>query len=93
MAAPHATGVAALIVSRFGRPDGGGLAMDPDRVEKILRETAANHPCPEQATIDYTIPGRDRPESWNATCSGDTERNSIWGDGIVDALAAVSGQK
>ncbi len=31
-----------------------------------------------------------RPASFNATCTGTTAFNSIWGEGIVDALAAVS---
>jgi hypothetical protein len=29
--------------------------------------------------------------AWDAPCIGDAERNSIYGDGIVDALRAVQG--
>ena len=97
MASPHAVGVAALIVSQFGKPDGGKksgqLTMKPKDVEKVLTRTATDHACPDPPVIDYTIPGRDRPASFNATCTGTTDFNSIWGDGIVDALAAVSGKK
>jgi subtilisin family serine protease len=97
MAAPHAAGVAALIVSQFGKPDGGKksgqLKMNPNDVEKVLERTATDHACPDPATIDYTISGRDRPADFNATCVGTTKSNSIWGEGIVDALAAVSGKK
>jgi subtilisin family serine protease len=91
MASPHAAGVAALIVSRFGTADPahpGGLTMDPALVRERLRATAANHACPNPATVDYTIVGR--PASWNATCLGTAEYNGFYGDGIVNALAAVT---
>jgi subtilisin family serine protease len=43
MASPHATGVAALIVSRFGKSDGaGGLAMSPTSVDASLQKTAVD---------------------------------------------------
>jgi subtilisin family serine protease len=94
MASPHAVGVAALIVSEWGHPDhgkkSGQLTMKPKEVRKILERTATDHACPDPPVLDYTIPGRDRPASWNATCTGTTEFNSIWGEGIVDALAAVT---
>ena len=88
MAAPHAVGVAALIVSEFGKGQrhGKGRTMDPARVEQILRDTATNVPCPS-AVISYAAEGR--PATFDAPCVGDAERNSIWGDGIVNALAAI----
>jgi subtilisin family serine protease len=90
MASPHAAGVAALIVSRYGTSDGhGGLTMDPALVRERLRSTATNHACPNPATVDYTIVGR--PSSWNATCVGTLRYNGFYGDGIVNALAAVGG--
>jgi subtilisin family serine protease len=93
MASPHAVGVAALIVSRYGHHDREhrGLTMDPADVAQILHETATDHACPDPPTIDYTPVGR--PAEFNATCTGSPASNSIWGDGIVDALAAVSGQR
>ena len=63
--------------------------MDPKEVEKILTRTATDHACPVPALIDYP----DRGPAYNAECVGTTDFNSIWGDGIVDALAAVSGKK
>ena len=33
----------------------------------------------------------ERPASWNATCSGTPAYNGFYGDGIIDALAAVTG--
>jgi len=96
MASPHAVGVAALIVSQWGHPGEGGkksgqLAMSPDVVEKILERTATDHACPDPPTITYQNVGR--PVEFNATCTGTTEFNSIWGEGIVDALAAVTSRK
>jgi hypothetical protein len=38
--------------------------------------------------LDYTNVGR--PASYTATCTGTADENSIWGDGIVDALTAVT---
>ncbi len=95
MASPHAVGVAALIVSQWGHPDhgkkSGQLTMKPKDVEKILEATATEHACPTPATIDYTIVGRT--PDFNATCVGTAEFNNIWGNGIVDALAAVTSKK
>ena len=90
MASPHAVGVAALIVSRFGHPDPqrGGLELLPHQTEKILMRTATPHPCPTPPVLDYTNVGR--PASFTATCVGTAEENSIWGAGIVDALTAVT---
>src|SRR6185295_3287446 len=90
MASPHAVGVAALIVSEYGRHDwrNGGLTLDPDAVERILRATATNHACPTPPVLDYTAVGR--PPTYTATCVGSPSFNNIWGDGIVDALEAVT---
>jgi subtilisin family serine protease len=90
MASPHAVGVAALIVSRFGYPDPtyGGLTLVPHQTEKILMRTTTPHACPTPPVLDYTPVGR--PASWNATCVGTAAENNIWGTGIVDALRAVT---
>ncbi|MGH3948358.1 MAG: S8 family serine peptidase [Pseudonocardiaceae bacterium] len=88
MAAPHATGVAALIVSRYGRFGRGGFGMDPDAVRRVLEGTAAETACPEPRTVDYLDEGRD--ESFTATCAGEPEFNGFYGHGTVDAFAAVT---
>jgi len=82
MAAPHATGVAALIIGALGGD------ADPAVVRSILEQSAADHACPDPATVDYTIVGR--PASWNATCTGTAEFNNFYGHGLVDAAAAVA---
>ncbi|HWL37703.1 MAG TPA: S8 family serine peptidase [Frankiaceae bacterium] len=89
MAAPHATGVVALIVSEFGHKDGrvkGGLTMKPKHVEEILFASAVPHACPEPRAFSYVPYGR----SWTNTCEGTTEFNGFYGHGIVNALNAVS---
>lgn len=82
MAAPHVTGVAALVIGALGGD------ADPALVRQILEESAADHACPEPATVDYTIVGR--PASWNATCDGTPTFNNFYGHGLVDAAAAVA---
>ena len=88
MAAPHAVGVAALIVSEYGKEQrrGRGRTMDPAKVERILRNSATDVACPS-AVISYIAEGRTA--DFDAPCIGTPERNSIYGDGIVNALAAV----
>jgi subtilisin family serine protease len=89
MAAPHTTGVVALIIQAHGASDGnGGFDLDPDSVHDVLAATASDTPCPDPALLDYTQEGR--PASWNATCVGSAENNSNYGEGIVNAAAAVA---
>jgi lantibiotic leader peptide-processing serine protease len=75
MAAAHASGVAALIVSRYGdlsSPKNGKLK--PSRVEAILQQTATEQPCPPDPT----------------DCRGGRGSNAFFGHGIVDAFSAVT---
>jgi subtilisin family serine protease len=87
MASPHAVGVAALIVAQYGHRDHRhrGLTLDPGKVEKILRRTATDTPCPATEPFDYGL-----GEQYIATCEGPPSNNGFYGDGIVNALAAVS---
>jgi len=90
MAAPHATGVAALIVSRFGERDdhGGGLSLAPWKVERQLTTTATAHACPDPPLQSYVREGR--PAGFDALCVGDAHFNGFYGYGIVNAFAAVT---
>jgi len=91
MASPHATGVSALAVSRFGVKDPrhkGGLRLAAWKTEFVLTEGAAEHPCPVPALYDYTVVGRSA--EFNALCEGTTEFNGFYGHGIVDAYATVT---
>ncbi len=90
MAAPHVSGVAALTVEARGSAGGGGPALDPAEVADILAASAQDHACPEGGVEDYTDEGR--PPEANAVCEGTTELNGLYGEGIVDAVAAVQGE-
>jgi subtilisin family serine protease len=90
MASPHTVGVVALIVAEYGKRDQreGGLKLNPDRVEKILRRTATDTPCPNPRTFDYPEPASG--DQFTATCEGPKSDNGFYGDGIINADAAVS---
>ena len=87
MASPHASGVAALIVSQFGKKHGGDFGYAPDKVERVLKSTAADRACPNPPLVTYTNEGR--PAEFNALCEGTRAYNGFYGHGIVDAYAAV----
>jgi subtilisin family serine protease len=76
MAAPHATGVAALI--RAAHPD-----MPVGAVQAILQNTAMPKDCPTPAEMD-PLSGALGVQ----TCSGGPGHTNFYGSGLVDALAA-----
>ncbi|MEU4577743.1 S8 family serine peptidase [Nonomuraea sp. NPDC023979] len=86
MAAPHATGVAAILISRFGKPGPGGLTLAPGTVERYLYETATDKPCPTPRAYVYKVYG----ESTTHVCEGDTAHNGFFGRGIVNAWEAAT---
>jgi subtilisin family serine protease len=83
MAAPHATGVAALAIAQYGKRDRvhGGLTLAPDRVERLLRMSAVDTACPAQNPFVYP----SLPPAYTAFCEGTKDRNGFYGDGIVSA--------
>jgi subtilisin family serine protease len=91
MAAPHAVGVAALIVSQWGASQDLGFGLDPAVTESVLRSTATPHACPEPRAFTYT---RHLPTGQTVTathlCEGPAEDNGFYGNGIVNALQAVT---
>lgn len=89
MAAPHASGVAALAVSAHGKHQGrAGFGLDADRVRELLMDTATNHACPPGGVRSYEPEGRDA--SFTAKCVGSSDFNSFYGDGIVNAAGVVA---
>jgi len=74
-AAPHVTGVAALLISRFGK-------MSPDALLVALSLGANPLACPPSP---YDPGSTGQP----ATCTGPAFYNNFYGAGEVDALAAV----
>jgi lantibiotic leader peptide-processing serine protease len=87
MASPHAVGVAALGVARFGQRDRahGGLTLDPAETERHLLDGARDTPCPDPPVLDYP----DLPDEFTATCVGTADRNGFYGDGIVNAVGVL----
>jgi subtilisin family serine protease len=87
MASPHAVGVAALIVARYGHRDRrhGGVTISPNRVQRILQRTATPHACPAEEPFHY--PGQDT--IYDATCVGGPQFNGFYGHGVVNAQRAV----
>ncbi|WP_448811618.1 S8 family serine peptidase [Agromyces bauzanensis] len=92
MASPHAAGVAALIVGQYGKHDKahGGKTLAPAETESILLSTAVDTACPVPAEFTYV---RHLPNGNTATathtCEGTTAKNGFFGDGMVNALAAI----
>jgi subtilisin family serine protease len=93
MASPHGAGVAALLVSRYGRADkaGRGLTLAPSAVTKLLYRSTVPQACPEPRLFHYE---RILPSGAVSTadhlCQGGTSFNGFYGHGIVNAYLAVS---
>ena len=82
MASPHVAGVAALIISQFGK-------MAPSRVTAYLDSTADAQPCPASLPAGYdTFLGLDDLKV--QTCEGGPSYNSWYGHGQVNAFNAVT---
>ncbi|MDQ3670729.1 MAG: S8 family serine peptidase [Actinomycetota bacterium] len=90
MASPHAAGVAALIVSKYGtskNPQNG--KMRPGQVEQYLQHTADPQPCPTEAELVFYEPFPQTNGEPQA-CQGGTGYNSWYGSGEVNAFKAVT---
>lgn len=92
MAGPHVAGLAALVVEEYGRGTARrGYSLAPDRVTQIIEDSAVDHACPAGGVEIYT--DEERPESYNAICEGTTDDNGLYGEGIVNAAAAVGARR
>lgn len=77
MASPHAAGVAALIISQYGK-------MPSGRVQAFLQQTSDAMPCPPNP-FDPSGTGR-----YLAICQGGSGYNGFYGHGQVNAFRAVT---
>jgi subtilisin family serine protease len=80
MASPHATGVAALLLSAHGAMNSGQLSAALQRATNALS-------CPADLSIYGPFPQNNGAPQ---TCQGGSGHNSWYGSGEVDALKAVS---
>ena len=81
-----AVAVAAFAVYTFGwKMEDGTIQWDPMHGEPLQLVPEAHR----EEVCAYLNEGRD--ETWNAPCVGTLAFNSLYGHGIVDALAAVTG--
>ena len=93
MATPHATGVAALIVSQYGGRDPRGRYgrwLPPALTELRLTASAVATACPSPRLVSYEKEGR--PAEFDALCEGSKSFNGFYGHGVVDAYRAVTGR-
>ncbi len=81
MASPHVTGVAALIESLGIR--------DPEEVKQIISDTADPIACPSATQLALYAPFPSANNDAPQRCQGESEFNSWYGHGQVNALAAV----
>jgi lantibiotic leader peptide-processing serine protease len=99
MASPHAAGVAALIISRFGDlKNAQNGKMRPGAVEQYMQSTADPQPCPTALPLQGA-PGSSRANTPYANtrrpsgdlqeCQGGEGHNSWYGSGQINALRAV----
>jgi subtilisin family serine protease len=76
MAAPHVSGVLALLASTHPK-------ASPSTLTRLLNNQAQNVPCP----ADYDLSGTGAQDAY---CSGYAPYNGFYGHGLVDAMAAVT---
>ena len=77
-----------VTVSRISIAQKGGV-VQPDQDERLLEQSAAPQSCPNPSTVVY---GLDFPYD-QAVCQGGRSVNGFFGNGIVDAVAALTGSQ
>jgi lantibiotic leader peptide-processing serine protease len=91
MASPHATGVAALIVSWFGNAGSSQNGkLRPGQVQARLEQTADPTPCPDAATLALYAPFPSVSNEAPQECTGGRGSNDWYGKGIINALRALT---
>jgi hypothetical protein len=92
MAAPHAVGVAALLIARYGRGDGhGGWTANPSRITQLLYRSTVQQACPEPRLFHYErILATGTVATADHLCQGTPSFNGFYGHGIVNAYVAVT---
>lgn len=89
MAAPHAAGVAALAVSRFGTPAGDSLVLDPKLTELAIALGADRHGCPQPRSYRYVLKQAEGTRTFAHVCDERLDTNSFYGRGVTSAGGVV----
>jgi len=93
MAAPHAAGVAALLVSRYGHRVGAdGWTAPPNRITRLLYRSSMPHACPQPRLFHYERFTAAGVRTADHLCEGGVNFNGFYGHGIVNAYQAVAGR-
>jgi subtilisin family serine protease len=93
MAAPHAVGVAALLIARYGHSDGhGGWTAKPSRITQLLYRSTVQQACPQPRLFHYDLVRTTLPNTYDHLCQGTPAFNGFYGHGIVNAYVAVAGR-
>jgi subtilisin family serine protease len=90
MAAPHATGVAALAISRLGTPNGDTIHMSQRLVEYAMSVGADHRDCPDPSVYPYTVDGADGSKSFTHKCEQQLTTNGFYGQGVVSASGVAA---
>ena len=92
MASPHAVGVAALLVSRYGHSDGhGGWTANPSRITQLLYRSSVHEACPQPRLFHYERIRAAGVATARPPLPGTAAFNGFYGHGIVNAYKAVAG--
>ena len=73
--------------STAGAAPAAATRWPPTRCGPASSSPPPTPPAPPAGVEDYTDEGR--PADWNAACAGSTADNGLYGEGIVNAAAAV----
>jgi subtilisin family serine protease len=91
-AAPYVSGVAALVVSKFGKDRRwrDDVRMSPTLVRRILEDTATPIECPPNPYVRVVNAPPPFGGTWTANCFTHGQKNGFFGFGEVNALAAIT---
>jgi len=91
-AAAHVSGVAALLISRYGDNSPRNGRVKPRKVAAMLMSGATPIACPPNPYVREVIgPPPPLGGTYTANCYGRDRYNGFFGHGEVNALAAVGG--
>jgi len=90
-AAAHVSGVAALLISRYGDNSPRDGRMKPRKVEALLEFGATPIACPPNPYVRVVPAPPPVGGTYTANCYGTDKFNGFFGHGEVNALAAVGG--